>query len=200
MWQWGLLVLRLLTAVEFTQLGVRGYFTADEYWQSLEVAHRMVWGYGHLTWEWQESALRSVCHPALYAVLYKGLSLLGWDSGWAVAYSPRLLGAVLLWISDLSLHSVARTLGGPVLARRALTLYVGSWFVLYAGSRSYSNCVEMVLNVVALHCWVQGHFLRWNLAVAVGCLMRPTAALTWLPCYCSLLGRPRRLLTVGLLA
>ena len=200
MWRWSLLVLRLLIAVAFTQLGVRSYFTADEYWQSLEVAHRMVWGYGHLTWEWRDSALRSVCHPALYAVLYKFLALLGWDSGWAVAYSPRLLGAVLLWLSDLGLHSVARTLGGPVLAKRALVLYVGSWFVLYAGSRSYSNCVEMVLNVLALHCWVQGYFLRWNLAVAVGCLMRPTAALTWLPCYFSLLGRPRKLLIVALLA
>ena len=28
---------------------VRTYFNADEYWQSLEVAHRMVFGYGHLT-------------------------------------------------------------------------------------------------------------------------------------------------------
>ena len=199
MWQWGLLVLRLLTSVGVTQLLVRGYFTADEYWQSLEVAHRMVWGYGHLTWEW-DSALRSVCHPALYAGLYKALDLLGLDSGWAVAYSPRLLGAVMLWLSDLGLHRVALAVGGPVLAKRTVILYVGSWFVLYSGSRSYSNCVEMVLNVAALYWWVKGHFLRWNLAVAVGCLMRPTAVLTWLPCYFSLLARPSRLLLVSLLA
>ena len=28
------------------------YFNPDEYWQSLEVAHRMAFGSGHLTWEW----------------------------------------------------------------------------------------------------------------------------------------------------
>jgi phosphatidylinositol glycan class B len=28
------------------------FFNPDEYWQSLEPAHRMAFGYGHLTWEW----------------------------------------------------------------------------------------------------------------------------------------------------
>ena len=32
---------------------VRTYFNADEFWQGPEVAHRVVFGYGHLTWEWQ---------------------------------------------------------------------------------------------------------------------------------------------------
>ena len=34
-----------------------------------QVAHRMVWGSGHLTWEWQH-ALRSSTIPALYAALF----------------------------------------------------------------------------------------------------------------------------------
>jgi phosphatidylinositol glycan class B len=53
-------------------------FVPDEYWQSLEVAHRMVFGYGYLTWEWQES-IRGYTHPLLYAGLYKVLALLHVD-------------------------------------------------------------------------------------------------------------------------
>ena len=42
------------------------YFNPDEYWQSVEVAHRWVFGYGHLTWEWRADArLRGAAHPAL---------------------------------------------------------------------------------------------------------------------------------------
>lgn len=52
----------------FSSFIVRTHFAADEYYQSLEVAHSMVFGYGHLTWEWQaENALRSVLYPALFA-------------------------------------------------------------------------------------------------------------------------------------
>jgi len=36
---------------------VRTAFNPDEYWQSLEVAHNLVFGYGHLTWEWAQGLL-----------------------------------------------------------------------------------------------------------------------------------------------
>lgn len=48
----------------FNRFIVRTYFFADEYFQSIEVAHYWVFGYGHLTWEWEPCiALRSVLHP-----------------------------------------------------------------------------------------------------------------------------------------
>ena len=57
-------VFRLANAVV-----LRTYFNPDEYWQGPEVAHRWVFGYGHLTWEWQPCvALRSAMHPAIYAL------------------------------------------------------------------------------------------------------------------------------------
>jgi phosphatidylinositol glycan class B len=43
-----LVVFRVLNA-----LCVQTYFVPDEYWQGPEVAHRLVFGYGHLTWEWR---------------------------------------------------------------------------------------------------------------------------------------------------
>lgn len=58
---------------------VQTWFVPDEYWQSLEVAHRLVFGYGYLTWEWTEG-IRSYLHPALIACLYYILNLLSLDN------------------------------------------------------------------------------------------------------------------------
>jgi len=39
---------------------VRTYFQPDAEWQGLEIAHRLVYGYGYTTWEWRpDNALRS---------------------------------------------------------------------------------------------------------------------------------------------
>lgn len=64
----------------------RTFFQPDEFWQSLEVAHRLVFGYGYLTWEWgQGTALRSIAHPALFVPLYVMLQATGLDAvPWAM--------------------------------------------------------------------------------------------------------------------
>ena len=62
------------------------YFNPDEYWQSVEVAHRWVFGYGHLTWEWRTDArLRGAAHPALFAGLYAALRAVGLPAGFVDA-------------------------------------------------------------------------------------------------------------------
>lgn len=58
---------------------VQTSFVPDEYWQSLEVAHHMVFNYGYLTWEWTER-LRGYTYPLIFASIYKILHLLGKDS------------------------------------------------------------------------------------------------------------------------
>lgn len=56
------------------------FFQPDEFFQSLEVAHRAVFGYGHLTWEWTSPApIRSPIYPTLYMPVYVFLKLLGMD-------------------------------------------------------------------------------------------------------------------------
>ena len=57
---------------------VQTYYDPDEFWQSLEIAHRSVFGYGYLTWEWTEN-LRGFSYPLLFACVYKGLEILGLD-------------------------------------------------------------------------------------------------------------------------
>ena len=63
------LSLRILNA-----LISRTFFQPDEYWQSLEVAHRLVFGYGYQTWEWRDLAglggIRSALYPLLFVPVY----------------------------------------------------------------------------------------------------------------------------------
>ena len=50
---------------------VQTWFVPDEYWQSLEPAHRLVYGNGFLTWEYRESAIRSYIYPMLLSIGYR---------------------------------------------------------------------------------------------------------------------------------
>ena len=55
---------------------------AHEFYQSLEVAHHAVFGYGHLTWEWSTSPpIRSAFFPSIYMPVYWLLKVTGLDSG-----------------------------------------------------------------------------------------------------------------------
>lgn len=51
---------RLINSLFFSS----AYICADEYWQSLEVAHGIAFGYGYRTWEW-ESQIRSAFLPGM---------------------------------------------------------------------------------------------------------------------------------------
>lgn len=59
----------------------RTSFQPDEYYQTLEVAHRIAFGYGYETWEWRGDGIRSVLYPGLFVPLYWALGKLGLDGG-----------------------------------------------------------------------------------------------------------------------
>ena len=61
-------------------LSTQTFFQPDEFFQSLEVAHSFVFGYGHLTWEWlSEHTIRSILYPAINAPIYYVLKTTGLD-------------------------------------------------------------------------------------------------------------------------
>ncbi|XP_078237112.1 GPI alpha-1,2-mannosyltransferase 3 isoform X2 [Pogona vitticeps] len=101
----------VLTAAVATRLLncflVQSSFVPDEYWQSLEVAHRMVFGYGHLTWEWAEG-LRSYLYPLLFASIYKALQLLQEDRVQLLIWLPRVVQALLAALADVKLYSLVK--------------------------------------------------------------------------------------------
>jgi phosphatidylinositol glycan class B len=167
--------LRVLQAVT-----LRTAFDPDEYWQSLEIAHRIVFGYGFVTWEWQASeALRGVLHPLLFALPFAALRATGTDSRLMVWLVPRLVQGVMAALSDFALATlVERSFTSLALRRRVRSMLLCSWFAAYCMSRTYANCLETLLVVTALALWRNpaASSPRRALAVAaLACLVRPTA-------------------------
>lgn len=183
----GLVLFRALGSLLLTT-----YFNADEYWQGPEVAHRLVFGYGHLTWEWSlQAKLRSIVHPGIYAILFKLLQISGLDSPLAVRNLPRLFQGLLLVVVDAHTYKFAKRLFGPQAAFWALFCSASSWFLFFCGSRTFSNSMEMVFVSIALCWWPLSDSDRSNpqrvvaqcstalVFAGVSVIMRPTAALVW---------------------
>lgn len=53
----------------FNALTVQTFFQPDEYYQSLEPAWKVVYGYGETTWEWREG-IRGFLYPSLFASVW----------------------------------------------------------------------------------------------------------------------------------
>ncbi|ONK79617.1 uncharacterized protein A4U43_C01F8200 [Asparagus officinalis] len=168
---------------------IQTYFNPDEHWQALEVAHRIAFGYGHLTWEWQKG-IRSYLHPLIFALLYKILAFFRLDAPWFMARAPRLLQSVFASVGDLYLYKLARLMFDENVAQWALFCQLANWFVFYCTTRTLSNSLETVLTIVGLYYWfsyraspskkvwfssrVLGLFVA-----ALACGVRPTSAVTW---------------------
>eukprot|EP00929_Paragymnodinium_shiwhaense_P028296 TRINITY_DN16430_c0_g1_i3.p1 TRINITY_DN16430_c0_g1~~TRINITY_DN16430_c0_g1_i3.p1 ORF type:complete len:360 (+),score=36.54 TRINITY_DN16430_c0_g1_i3:136-1215(+) len=177
-WLW-VVVFRLFNAWFLTTA-----FNPDEQWQSLEVAHVWVFGYGYLSWEWEPCiALRGALHPGLFAAFYYGLAKFGADSTWMIAYGPRFLQGVLAACGDLGVYRTAQQLLGAEKAVWALAVQLGSWFQFYSMPRTYSSSLEAVIVSLAMEQWLRrGVGAPRGRALALGavCLaFRPTAAVFW---------------------
>ncbi|KAH7569299.1 hypothetical protein JRO89_XS06G0140200 [Xanthoceras sorbifolium] len=167
---------------------IQTYFNPDEHWQALEVAHRIVFGYGHLTWEWKEG-IRSYLHPMLFALLYKILAILHLDFPWFMVKAPRLLQSIFSAVGDLYLYKLSNALFNDRVAKWALVCQLANWFMFFCFNRTFSNCLETVLTLVGLYYWpcmrasssrVSLGSRKWGLAVAaLACAIRPTSAITW---------------------
>ncbi|KAL5481366.1 hypothetical protein EMCRGX_G021505 [Ephydatia muelleri] len=183
-------LLALLVAFRLINAALcRTWFVADEYWQSLEVAHRMVFGYGYLTWEWKRAA-RGYTHPLVFAALYKLLDMLGLDNPWTISMGPRVLQSLLAAVGDLYVFKLASSLFGAPVAPFALLCNLFSWFTFYAITRTLSNSIETSLFPAVLLCWLKATqesdvqkiawFTRlYLLLAAVTTVLRSTTALLW---------------------
>ncbi|CAB5179365.1 unnamed protein product [Rhizophagus irregularis] len=191
-----LILFRIINAI-FTKT----YFNPDEYWQSVEVAHYLVFGYpklfylvycfGYLTWEWKEK-IRSIAHPLLFATLYKNLAILGLDKGNLFIYAPRIFQAVFAGIGDLYTYKLAKKLFNESTANWTLFCSIVSWFNFFCSIRMLSNSIETVLTTVALYYWPWpsfSNFMSWNDRIkalrisltlaAICCILRPTNVIVW---------------------
>eukprot|EP01127_Copromyxa_protea_P020080 TRINITY_DN6643_c0_g1_i1.p1 TRINITY_DN6643_c0_g1~~TRINITY_DN6643_c0_g1_i1.p1 ORF type:complete len:516 (-),score=63.71 TRINITY_DN6643_c0_g1_i1:31-1578(-) len=169
----------------FNSVSLVTFFDPDEYWQSLEVAHYTVYGYGFVTWEWQEG-LRGFLHPSLFALFYQLLSLFSCDHPLLVAHGPRVIMAFFAAVCDFYLYLLAQRLFNSGVAKWTLFCQLSNWFIFYCLPRTYSNSLETTLIVVALYYWYQPDVRdasnrRLPLVLgALSFLVRPTAAVLWI--------------------
>ncbi|KAJ3693913.1 hypothetical protein LUZ60_009393 [Juncus effusus] len=170
-------------------LMVQTYFNPDEHWQGLEVAHRITFGYGHLTWEWKEG-IRSYLHPLIFSLLYKILAILHLDTPIFMAKAPRILQSVFASFGDLYLYKLSKLIFNKNVANWTLFCQMVNWFMFFCITRTLSNSLETVLTTIGLFYWFyaissseKSEIASRKLALALAflsCAIRPTSAITWL--------------------
>ncbi|KAL4535557.1 hypothetical protein Ndes2437A_g06266 [Nannochloris sp. 'desiccata'] len=149
----------------------RTAFAPDEFWQGPEVAHQMVFGYGHLTWEWA-AGLRSYLHPSIYALFYWALKVLRKDYSLLVAKGPQLVQALFAALADLYVYKLALNLFGPVVAR---------WTIISTSRSSRSNITTRATGKEG-SITPSSYYLRstkWISIAALCVAIRPSSALFW---------------------
>jgi phosphatidylinositol glycan class B len=163
----------------FSVFFVQTYFVPDEYWQSLEVAHKISFGYGYLTWEWR-AGIRSYIYPLIISAFYTILKFFELDDPIFLIYGPRVLQALLSAYSDLCFYQWSGT------KKWAVFSIATSWFWFYTGSRTLINSFESALTVIALSQfpWVgrgKDENLKFIWIAGLLSAIRPTAVIIWIP-------------------
>ncbi|XP_030649969.1 GPI alpha-1,2-mannosyltransferase 3 [Chanos chanos] len=164
---------------------VQTSFVPDEYWQSLEISHHMVFNYGYETWEWKEG-IRGYFYPFIFAVLYKILHLLNYDTVQLLVFLPRVVHALLAAFVDVKLYSLILTLENPDVAKWTYLCQLCSWFTWYCCTRTLTNTMETMLTALAL-CYYplpgsrKNNSLKYLALVALAVIVRPTALIVWFP-------------------
>ncbi|KAI0723981.1 Alg9-like mannosyltransferase family-domain-containing protein [Cerioporus squamosus] len=190
-------------------LATRTFFQPDEYYQSLEVAHHAVFGFGQLTWEWlSPKPIRSVVYPALNIPVYWLLKVLSLDDTVALIWGPKILHGLIAAATDIWLVRLTRRVAGERYVTAAFYLSLTSFFHGLSLSRSISNSAETSLTTMALSyfpwdvdrpSWSDGLSKTLVLA-AFACAIRPTNAVVWTYMFAwllwSLRRRPRDIITV----
>ena len=157
-------------------------YVPDETWQCTEVAHKLVFGRGHLTWEWQEG-LRSYIHPLLFSVPLLILRVLGLDTAWLVIFLPRLMQALLCFLGDVLMYRLVVKLYGHSQATHTLVMQLTSWYLYYVSPRPLVNNMETLLVTATLNAWPT----RYNdlvtypsvVLAAISVAIRPTLIIFW---------------------
>jgi phosphatidylinositol glycan class B len=158
-------------------LYIKTYFDPDEYWQAQEVAHRLVFGYGYLTWEWS-LGLRGILYPGMMSGAYWLVKVLGLEETEMMIVAPKVFQAFFTCLTDIFTYALASKLFGDRIGRWSLFCSVTSFFNAYAGVRTFSNSIETTFTTIALY-YYSSLFLSLLLA-GISCMLRPTSAIIWL--------------------
>lgn len=167
---WFLIAFRVINA-----LTLRTFFQPDEHYQTTEIAHRLVFGYGFKSWEWSNSnaataashtsylaaaarnlldgPVRSILHPLLFVPGYAALRLMRLDQTRLLVVFPRLQQALVAAIGDVYTFRLAYRVGGQKVAWLATLVGLSNLYALYTATRTFSNSTEAAITAAALFYW-----------------------------------------------
>lgn len=173
--------IRLLNA-----LTIRTFFQPDEFFQALEPAHKLAFGYGYITWEWHQQ-LRSALHPLLYAGGYSLVNMVLPSSmeDFGVEIAPKIVSAIIAALGDTFTVRFARSFTrDDRIANLSWVLSLASPWNWYVSTRSFSNNLELAFTVIGLSYWPWHHFKLMSVLVLSffgfwSCIVRPTNCILW---------------------
>ncbi|XP_033921768.1 GPI mannosyltransferase 3 isoform X2 [Melopsittacus undulatus] len=163
---------------------VQTSFVPDEYWQALEVAHRMVFKYPSPLGTPQ--LLGTEADASTGAGIYKALQLLAQDDVQLLIWIPRLAQAVLAAFADVKLYSLVQHLENAETAKWVYFCQLCSWFTWYSCTRTLTNTMETLLTIFALSYYPirgskMGSSCKYLALIALAIVIRPTAVIPWIP-------------------
>lgn len=175
--------LSLFIARSFHLYVVRSWYVPDEFWQSLEVAHRAAFGIGYHTWEWTVG-IRSYLSVSWIIILYKTLKLFSLDNLQILIWSPRFLQTLFSTYSDYCFVSWLKKRSKCSDVYWPVVCYVTCPFFAYCSTRTLVNTLETNLTTIALYHYpwsLRNKDVKFLWIVSLVCIVRPTAAIVWLP-------------------
>uniref|UniRef100_H2Z3F4 Mannosyltransferase n=1 Tax=Ciona savignyi TaxID=51511 RepID=H2Z3F4_CIOSA len=163
------LVLNMLLVLRAVNVAlVQTWFVPDEYWQSIEIAHKQVFGYGYETWEWTVG-LRSYLYPLLFSAVYYVPKISGMGA-YAVILAPRLAQAVLSATTEWCVYRCFK---------RTCGIRFAKWFLL--------KCNLVCIALYYLSCdqfQFSYNYFKFVVVASVAFVVRPTIITVWMPLYC----------------
>ena len=159
------------------------YHDPDEHWQSLEIAHAYVFGYGYVTWEWRHS-IRSSPFVWIWVAMYSLLRWLNLDGNpWCMHLAPKFIMSLFTTMSDAVLFIFIQKIANRRIAIYSLLASLMNIFNLVYATRTLSNSIEMVFTGLTLHCAMattsRSRMYFIVLLIGISSMIRPTNAMLW---------------------
>jgi GPI mannosyltransferase 3 len=127
-----------------------GIFWPDEIYQSLEPAHRLVFGYGILAWEFQVGA-RNWAFPGFVALLLKACTLLGLTDPRSYLIVVRAVFCLIGVATAAATFQLAKSLGASLLsAAIGASLFALAAPAIFFAPRAMSESASALLVVLGL--------------------------------------------------
>ena len=113
-----------------------------------------MFGRGYLTWEWigtnDTGPIRSHIHPLIFVPIMYLFRVTRLDTYWIIALAPRVIQGLITALGDVHIAKFHELNFGKGSQKWFLFLYVTNIYILFCGSRTLINTLEMNLTSIAL--------------------------------------------------